>query len=82
MKMLLKESDKIMIASHGKILGITDIKEVRKETVILTKTHFVVGEEIPKIVNKNDFIISRGLYDVFRYSPLSCKALGVKFKKF
>jgi len=39
----LQVGDKIMIVSHGKNVGITDVKESREDVVILTKTHPSVG---------------------------------------
>lgn len=78
----LHVGDKIMIVSHGKIVGVTDVKESGEDTVILTKTHYAVGEEIPKRIHTYGFITTKGVYDVFHYNPLTCEKLGFKFKEF
>jgi hypothetical protein len=78
----LQKGDKIMILSHNKIVGVTDVKDVGKDTVILNKTHYSVGEEIPKKINSCGFIATMEVFDIFYYNSFVCDKLGFEYKKF
>lgn len=82
MKSELEVGDKVLFLSHGRIVGVTDVQEVKDETVILTKSHSTVGKEIPKAINQHGFITKEATFSLFLYCEEVCKKLGFDFENF
>lgn len=77
--------DKVVIMSHGKSLGVTQVAKVMEseEFVELDKTFGEMPKIIKRTPNGVGFICNYdGIYEYYYYNETTCRELKIAFKEF
>lgn len=78
--------DEVIIISHGKVVGITDIYAIgRGDSVMIKQTDILKGKienVFTKKIGENGLLSKKGIYEIYYYHPLSCQYLGIEYKSY
>lgn len=82
----VKFGDEVIIVSHGKVVGITDIYAIgRGDSVMIKQTDILKGKienVFTKKIGENGLLSKKGIYEIYYYHPLSCQYLGIEYKSY
>lgn len=78
---VLRVGDKVMIISHGKLVGVTEVVEEMEEFVSLKQSIGDAPKTLPKEVNSQGYIMMHHHWEFYIYNETTCKAKGFDFKQ-
>ena len=77
---VLRVGDKVMIISHGKFVGVTEVIDEMEEFVSLKQSIGDAPKTLTKEVNKQGYIMMRHHWEFYIYNETTCNARQIEFK--
>lgn len=78
---VLRIGDKVMIISHGKLVGVTEVVEEMEEFISLKQSIGDAPKTLTKEVNSQGYIMMHHHWEFYIYNETACKAKGFDFKQ-
>ena len=77
---VLRVGDKVMIISHGKFVGVTEVVDEMEEFVSLKQSIGDAPKTLTKEVNKQGYIMMHHHWKFYIYNETTCNARQIEFK--
>lgn len=78
---VLRVGDKVMIISHGKLVGVTEVVNELEDFVSLKQSIGDAPKTLPKEVNKQGYIMMHHHWEFYIYNETTCKERDFEFKQ-
>ena len=78
---VLRVGDKVMIISHGKFVGVTEVVDEMEEFVSLKQSIGDAPKTLTKEVNKQGYIMMHHHWEFYIYNETTCNARQIEFKQ-
>lgn len=78
---VLRVGDKVMIISHGKFVGVTEVVDEMEEFVSLKQSIGDAPKTLTKEVNKQGYIMMHHDWEFYIYNETTCNARQIEFKQ-
>lgn len=78
---VLEVGEKVVVMSHGKLVGVTEVKEVMEDFASVEKSIGDAPKTVIKEIQGNGFIMLHHHWEYWFYNETTCKTLGIEFKK-
>lgn len=78
---VLRVGDKVMIISHGKFVGVTEVVDEMEEFVSLKQSIGDAPKTLTKEVNKQGYIMMYHHWEFYIYNETTCNARQIEFKQ-
>ena len=77
---VLRVGDKVMIISHGKLVGVTEVIDEMEDFVSLKQSIGDAPKTLSKEVSKQGYIMMHHHWEFYIYNETTCNARQIEFK--